>query len=130
VGNLLGTLLRDAGRLPEAIREFGTAVKLSDGASKHRANLIHALALANRRNDALKELKALEESLKKERYISPFDRALIHIGFGEKEKAFYWLERAFQERASEMVFLKTGPYLGPLRDDPRFHDLLRRMKFP
>jgi serine/threonine-protein kinase len=126
----LGTLLRDAGRLPEAIREFETAVKLSDGASKHRANLIHAYALAGRRNDAFKELKALEASLKEGRYISPFDRALIHIGMGEKEKAFHWLERAFQERASEMLFLKTGPYLAPLRGDPRFKALLRRMNLP
>jgi serine/threonine-protein kinase len=126
----LGTLLRDAGRLPEAIREFETAVKLSDGASKHRANLIHAYALAGRRNDAFKELKALEASLKEGRYISPFDRALIHIGMGEKEKAFHWLERAFQERASEMLFLKTGPYLAPLGGDPRFKVLLRRMNLP
>ncbi len=52
--------------------------------------------------------------------------AIIYAYLGEKEEAFEWLEKAFEEGA-DMSSLKVAPRLDPLRDDPRFHDLLRRM---
>ncbi|NIM48621.1 MAG: hypothetical protein GTN62_02795, partial [Gemmatimonadales bacterium] len=58
---------------------------------------------------------------------SPYHVALVYIGLGDKENAFEWLEKAYVERRSYLVFLKEGPRFDTLRDDPRFTDLLRRM---
>ena len=52
--------------------------------------------------------------------------AEIFSQLGEKDKAFEWLEKAFEERAHTMMFLKVAPNLDPLRSDRRFADLLRR----
>jgi hypothetical protein len=49
---------------------------------------------------------------------------------GETEEAMTWLERAYEERDPLLVNAKTDPRLDPLRSDPRFQDLLRRIGFP
>jgi len=54
----------------------------------------------------------------------------FHAGLGEKDQAFEWLEKAYDEHDQGLSFLKVDPTLEPLRSDPRFQDLLRRMNFP
>ncbi len=49
---------------------------------------------------------------------------------GEKDQAFEWLEKGYEQRAGGMAFLKAYPGFDPLRSNPRYQDLLRRMKFP
>ena len=56
--------------------------------------------------------------------------AFIYIGLGETDQAFLWLDRAYSERAAMAVGLPTHLWVDPLRGDPRFQDLLRRMNFP
>jgi len=56
--------------------------------------------------------------------------ALIYAGLGGKDQAFEWLERAYDERDKGILFLMVDPPLDPLRSDPRFQDLLRRMNLP
>jgi len=56
--------------------------------------------------------------------------AFIYIGLGETDQAFLWLDRAYRERAAMAVGLPTHLWVDPLRDDPRFQNLLRRMNFP
>jgi hypothetical protein len=51
----------------------------------------------------------------------------VYIGLGDKEQAFVWLEKAFQERSNYVAFLKVFPLLDPIRSDPRFNDLVRRI---
>ena len=63
-------------------------------------------------------------------YVDPFDVALAYVGLGEKEQAFNWLEKSYEARSTGMVVTKVQPFLDPLRSDPRFQDLLRRMNFP
>ncbi len=58
-------------------------------------------------------------------YVSPTTFAIIHSALGEKDQAFEWLEKAYQ--AHDTVMFKVEPNYDPLRDDPRFHDLLRRI---
>ena len=58
---------------------------------------------------------------------TPFDMAEIYAQLGEKDRAFAWLERAYEERSFLMMYLKVAPKLDPLRSDPRFEDLLRRV---
>ena len=59
--------------------------------------------------------------------VPPTDFAGHHAQLGEKDQAFEWLEKAYEARSSSLINLKVKPLYDPLRDDPRFHDLLRRM---
>jgi hypothetical protein len=54
----------------------------------------------------------------------------IYTEAGDKEKALQWLEKAFEERSSFLIYSRWEPRLDPLRSDPRFQDLLRRIGFP
>jgi hypothetical protein len=53
--------------------------------------------------------------------------ACRYLGLGDKEQAFAWLNRAYQERDNWLIYLNVEPRLDPLRSDPRFTDLLRRV---
>ncbi|MFB3141183.1 MAG: hypothetical protein ACE1Z2_00085, partial [Acidobacteriota bacterium] len=67
------------------------------------------------------------ERVKRGESVSPTRFARIYVQLGEKDQALEWLEKAFAERETGLTFLKTDPDWDPLRDDPRFSDLLRRM---
>jgi serine/threonine protein kinase/tetratricopeptide (TPR) repeat protein len=64
------------------------------------------------------------------RYVSDYVMAGVHTSLGDKDQAFEWLEKAYQTRHGDMVWLKVDPWLDPLRSDPRFQELLERMNFP
>lgn len=64
------------------------------------------------------------------RYQSPYDVVLEHAALGQVEEALTWLERSFAERETDLIGLGVDPRLDPLRDTPRFRDLLARMNFP
>ena len=91
-------------------------------------------ARAGERAEALKlvsELKRLEERAGPEdRNIPRFSFIFAYAGLGDKEQAFAWLERAYQERRDPMVTLNIEPLVDPLRSDPRFQDLVRRVGLP
>jgi len=63
-------------------------------------------------------------------YVSPYFIAIVYAGLGDKDQAFAWLEKAYQDRSTLMAQLKVEAFFDPLRSDPRFQDLLRRMNFP
>jgi len=67
------------------------------------------------------------EELSKRRYVPPYNIALIYTGLGENDRAFEWLQKAYEERSSRLVWLKVVPEVDSLRADPRFQDLLRRV---
>ncbi len=62
--------------------------------------------------------------------VSPGWVAINYMNIGETDAAFAWLERAYSERDTVMVHLQANPLFDPLRSDPRFDDLLRRIGFP
>jgi hypothetical protein len=66
----------------------------------------------------------------KEQYVSPFYVALVLTGLRESEKALDWLDKGYQDRSNPLIFLKVDPELDPLRSDPRFQDLQRRIGLP
>jgi tetratricopeptide (TPR) repeat protein len=117
------------GMIEEAIAGLERAVTLSEGVPIYVASLGHAYALAGRNSEALQILNQLQEQ-RTRTPPSPYHIALVYIGLGDKENAFEWLEEAYVERSSYLVFLKEGPRFDSLRDDPRFQDLLRRVNFP
>ncbi len=63
----------------------------------------------------------------KEAYVPAATFATCYAKLGEMDQAFEWLEKAYEERGAALIYLKVSPDWDPLRDDPRFHDLLLRM---
>jgi Flp pilus assembly protein TadD len=90
------------------------------------ADLAYCYATSGRRGDAERLLNELEE-LSKRSYVSPVSFALVHVGLDRVEETFEWLEKAYAERALLLPFISLDSPYEPLRSDPRFADLLRRM---
>ncbi|HJZ13354.1 MAG TPA: tetratricopeptide repeat protein, partial [Acidobacteriota bacterium] len=88
----------------------------------------YALARSGRRTEALQMIQKLQETSKK-RYVPPYNIAIIYVGLGDWDQAMEWLNRAYEERDGWLVFIKQEMVLRPLRSDPRFQDLLRRVGF-
>jgi len=63
----------------------------------------------------------------KQQYVPENIFAWIYAGLGETDRAIEWLERAYQARVANLTYIKVHSRYDPLRDDPRFQDLLRRM---
>jgi hypothetical protein len=84
-------------------------------------------AVAGERSVAQKILNELN-NLSKRQYVSPLGIALVYIGLNEKEEAFKWVERAYEDRVFWLGYLKVEPFFDPLRSDPRFTSLLKKMR--
>ena len=125
----LGQVYEENHMYKEAVAELRKAVELSGDGPIDLAALGHAYAVAGRQTAALNILKELKQ-LEKRRYVSNYDIALVHVGLGQRDRALESLDRAYQERSSWMVHLKVDPRLDPLRSDPRFQNLLRRVGLP
>lgn len=113
----------------EAIAASQKAVDLSGRTPGALGILGLAYGLAGRKAEANKVLDELLK-LNKTRYVTPAAFVNVYIGLGDKDKAFEWLEKAFQERSNYVAYLKVFPIADPLRSDPRFSDLLRRVGLP
>ena len=122
----LGHTYAADGQFNEAIAASERAAALSGRAPGSLGFLGLAYGLAGRKDEANKVLKELLE-LKRRRYVSPPALANVYIGLGDKDQVFFWLEKAYQERSNYMAWLKVFPLHDPLRSDPRFDDLLRRI---
>jgi eukaryotic-like serine/threonine-protein kinase len=110
----------------EAIVASNKFITLSQGSPFGVGTLGSVYAMSGQRYKALKMLDRLNE-LSQERYVSPFYRAIIYMGLGDKDQAFEHLEKAYLERESWMATLETFPLLDSLRSDPRFITLLKKM---
>jgi tetratricopeptide (TPR) repeat protein len=121
----LGHTYLEKKMFPEAIRAYGKVKTL--------VNLVwlgNAYARAGARDKALKILKELN-AISKQQYVPPGAFAWIYVGLGDKDQAFRCLEKALEEHdASGFPMAKVFPAWDPLRSDPRYQDLLRRMNFP
>ena len=126
---ILGLLLRKTGHYELAIREGERGVKLSGGSPLLRAALAHTLATAGRIKEALQTLDDLKK-LAKQRYVSPYFFAGIHVGLGEDDCAIEYLEKAYEERSHWLIYLHIDPSMDSLRYNARFKDLLRRVALP
>jgi DNA-binding winged helix-turn-helix (wHTH) protein/TolB-like protein/Flp pilus assembly protein TadD len=91
------------------------------------AVLGYGYAVAGENSRAQKVLDELKD-LSKQQYVSPLGIALVHIGLDEKDQAFNWVERAYEDRVFGLGYLKVEPFFDPLRSDPRFTQLLKRMR--
>lgn len=114
------------GMFAEARAELNRVRPLSGDWSWIIAELGCVEAGVGNRAEAEKIIEELKRRTSRE-YIDPVLLAYIYIALDEKDQAFVWLEKGFQEKAGLMPWLKVEPKVDPLRSDPRFIDLLRRM---
>jgi len=89
----------------------------------------YAYAKSDRKDEARKLLAELKE-LSKTRHVPSYWIAVIHAGLNEKDEAFVWLEKSYQERSWWLLWIKMDPQVDSLRSDPRFTDLMNRVGFP
>ena len=125
----LGSLYEERGTYDKAISEFKEVLKLSDGKPLGASSLARVYALTGKRAEAQKDLDELVR-LSKQRFVSPASIALIYIALGDKDQAFKWMEKSNELRELNIVRLNADPRFDPLRSDPRFTDLVRRIGIP
>jgi TolB-like protein/Flp pilus assembly protein TadD len=110
----------------DAIPVLEKAVSISNGSPAATGVLIRAYSHAGRRKDALRLLAELQKR-SKAGYVPAGAFVNAYLGLGDNEQAFAWLEQAYKEQSNILQFLKVHPYFDPIRADPRFADLVRRV---
>jgi TolB-like protein/Tfp pilus assembly protein PilF len=127
--NGLGWVHLQNGRFQAAIEEFQKALALSGNALYYIPSLGYGYARAGKKADALRLVEELKE-LRRRRYVDAAGIGWIYTGLADKDHAFAWFDRALEEGSPNLVDLKVEPGWDPLRSDPRFADLLRRVGIP
>jgi len=126
---VLGRAYAQLGDFPRAVAETEKAISLSGDNPVYVAALGYTYATAGDKKRARMILEELKQTSKK-RYVPPYSLATIYAGLGEKDAAFAELEKAYAERSFLFPVLHLDPQLDPLRSDPRFADLVRRLRLP
>jgi tetratricopeptide (TPR) repeat protein len=124
----LGQVYLETGNYAEAIAELEKDVALSPGDAAAKAELGYGYGRAGRKKEALKIIEELTRT-SRHTYVSPYDVAVVYVGLDQKDEAFRWLEKAYQEHSVRLWNLKAHPRFARLRSDPRFQDLMRRVGF-
>ncbi|MBV8629540.1 MAG: protein kinase, partial [Silvibacterium sp.] len=124
----LGRAYVQKGRFPEAIAALKQGISLG-GTTEVWSSLGHAYALSGDRDEAQKVIEHLKE-MSVHAYLAPYNVAVIYAGLGNKDEAFVWLNRAFQERSYLLTYLTVDERLNNLHSDPRFDELRRRVGLP
>jgi TolB-like protein len=119
---LWGDVYAEKGMYPESIREF---IKSGNGPYS-LGHLGNAYARAGKQDAALKTIAQLQKFVRKDG-VGRYEIALVYIGMGRNQDAFKWLEASYQAHDVGLLYLKVDPSLDPLRSDPRFDDLVRRV---
>ena len=118
-------------KIADAIREDQIALELLGGRGRTSfilADLGYAYARSGRRSDALRILGDLKARLARgDHQTRAVHLAILCAGLGETEEAFVWLAKAYEERDNLLTILRVYPFFDPLRSDPRFNDLMRKV---
>jgi len=125
----LGWTLAEAGQIPDGITELEKSIQLSPKNLRFQARLAWAYALAGEEEKA----RAILAELKKHSahsYVSPVAIGLVHIGLHENQSALDFLEEAYRDRDFELISLTPGSTFKPLRLEPRFRELMRKIGLP
>jgi tetratricopeptide (TPR) repeat protein len=111
-----------------AVSELEQAVSLSGGDAYYKGSLGHAYAMSGNATQARQVLQGLEGRSRQE-YVPAYAIALVYAGLGDDDQTISWLRKAYEDRSTAMVFLKSDPELSGLHSDPRFEQLSRRVNF-
>ncbi len=124
--SILGIAYTDLNRFTEAIAEGKKAVELSEGSSFYLSYLGWTYAQAGMDDEAKRIIEELQQ-LSHTHYVSPTKIALVYVGLNENDRAFELLEKAYEKRCERLIESKACPYFDPLRKDPRFTQLLKKI---
>jgi TolB-like protein/DNA-binding winged helix-turn-helix (wHTH) protein/Tfp pilus assembly protein PilF len=129
--NLLPAAYEQKGLNSQAVAEFKKSIPLiaASESTLSKAGLGHVYGVTGRKNEARAVLTELKQTSEKE-YLPATSIALVYAGLGEKDQAFVWLEKAYEQRAFHLQWIKLEPRWDSLRSDPRFEDLVRRIGLP
>ncbi|HST09044.1 MAG TPA: winged helix-turn-helix domain-containing protein [Terriglobales bacterium] len=111
---------------PEAVAELQKTPSGAAWTPVMRAALGYADAMAGNRREAMTIVNELETE-SKQQFVPALDISLIYLSLGDKDRALEWLERAYRERSSLLIYLKVDPRFDALRSDHRFRDLVQRV---
>jgi serine/threonine-protein kinase len=128
----LGSAYTQIGELEKAIPLLTEVWKADSGAAGSATNpglLGEAFARAGRADEAIRIANQLK-AMRANGYSPPLNIGRIYMLLGDLDEAFRWFDLADQERDGDMVLLNIAPVYDPVRADPRFQDLVRRMRFP
>ena len=126
----LGHVYIQKGMFTEAFAEFNNTKDLLEDSPVAWESLAYAHAKSGQRDEALKILGQLQMRTNNGEYVLPLGIAWTYLALGDNNQAFVWLDKAFAERSDALRQIKTNPIYDPLRSDPRFTDLIRRMRLP
>jgi TolB-like protein/Tfp pilus assembly protein PilF len=121
----LGVIYVEKGEYDQAIQEF-QRLGNAPHALGHMGNAYARASLAAQARELIPKLKEHVDTSGVGRY----EIALVYAALHDNDKAFEWLEKAYQVRDKGLTYLKADPCLDPLRSDPRFRSLLQRVGFP
>lgn len=125
----LGTCFEQKAMYSEAVEEYLKA-KTSDGVGQEELTRFRQAFVKSRMNGFLQEELKSAIASSKSRYVDPYWIAILHARLGDKDEAFQWLEKAYQERSHSMAFIKTEPMFDSLHSDARFQGFIRRLGLP
>ncbi|MEO7672888.1 MAG: tetratricopeptide repeat protein, partial [Pyrinomonadaceae bacterium] len=118
------------GMLTEAINEMKMAVELAENSKTLNAELAAIYAQAGQRDEAFKILEQLRVRESGGEYAPSLNIALVYCNLGDKEQAYKWLDKAFDERETRLPWVRTRPDCDFLYGEPRFAELVRRIGLP
>jgi tetratricopeptide (TPR) repeat protein len=124
--NWLGHTYAAKGMYAEALE---MVAKRSDSDMPLRAAAGYSYAKTGQRDKALENIAQWKE-IEKKRYVQNYWVAIAYAALGDKDGAFAELEKAYQRRDWFLQRIKVDPFMDPLRDDPRFDEMVRRLNFP
>jgi eukaryotic-like serine/threonine-protein kinase len=128
----MGLTYEREGNLEQAIYELRQAVTLAkdEPLLPHViADLARVYAIAGKKREALQLLAELTD-ISKRRFVPSWAFAIVYVGLGDKDRAFEWLDKAYDERPSDIMNIKVDPRMEPLRSDARYQELLLKMGLP
>jgi tetratricopeptide (TPR) repeat protein len=114
---------------PEAVAAFQRVESQRGRQPVVVAELAWVYGLAGKKQEARKLIAELNE-IAGHRYVAPSLLAIAYLGLGDKDKALAWIEKGYEEHDQWHFSLKVSPIPDPLRSEPRFQTVLRRMNFP
>ena len=126
---VLGEVYLSKGMYREGLLALGKYSALSRSSATSLALLGYSHARLGERSQALRMIEELKAA-SKESFVPALFVALVYAGLEDKDQAFTWLEKAYEERFNRLAYLKVEALWDPLRSDPRFADLIRRVGIP
>jgi TolB-like protein/Tfp pilus assembly protein PilF len=121
-----GRVYAQMGRYEEAISSDEQSSELAGQSGELSTWLAYIYSLSGKRAEAQKRLSNIME-YSKQNFVPPINIARVYVGLGEKEEAFFWLEKGYSQNDAKLGNLKKDPTFDPLRSDPRYTELLRKI---